>query len=291
MRLWDRNWMQIEEFLRHDDRVLVPLGSTEQHGYLSLGVDAILCERAAVEAAEPEGVPVLPALPFGLTPTFTAYPGTINLRESTYLALVRDVLDSLRDQGFRRILLVNGHGGNAPAEATARDWAGAHPDCEVQFHGWLIDPAIWGLAASIDEVSHASWVENFPAVRLPGVEIPSGRKPLVDPAALQASDPAGVRELLGDGPGGGPYQRDDADGARVWKAAVALLRRRLASGWRAAAPQSGGLGAEAASATTSSRPAPSSIDAGVPLSGPASTRDSASAFSDPATSSITRGQA
>jgi len=232
MRLWEANWMQVEAYLREDDRVVVPLGSTEQHGYLSLGVDAILCERAAAEAAAPEGVPVLPALPFGLTPTFTAYPGTINLRLATYLALVRDLLDALRDHGFRRILLVNGHGGNQPAAALAQEWVGENPGCQVLFHGWLIDPAIWGLAASIDEVSHASWVENFPAVRLPGVAIPTGRKPLVDPEALRRADPAGVRELMGDGPGGGPYGRDDADGARVWEAAVALLRERLTSGWR-----------------------------------------------------------
>ena len=168
MRFWDANWMQLQEYLEHDDRVLVPLGSTEQHGYLSLGVDAILCERACVEAAEPEGVPVLPALPFGLTPTFTAYPGTITLRIQTYLALVGDLLDALYGQGFRRILLVNGHGGNAPAGNLAQEWVGEHPDCEVLFHGWLVDASIWGLAASIDEVSHASWVENLPAVRLAG---------------------------------------------------------------------------------------------------------------------------
>ncbi len=232
MRLWDRNWMQVEAYLREDDRVLVPLGSTEQHGYLSLGVDALLCERAAVEAAEPEGVPVLPALPFGLTPTFTAYPGTINLRMTTYLALVRDVLDALRDQGFRRILLVNGHGGNAPAAGLAQEWVGEHPECQVLFHGWLIEPEIWGLAGSIDEVGHASWVENFPAVRLEGVAIPPGRKPVVDAAALKAANPAGVRALMGDGPGGGPYQRSDEDTGRVWDAAVALLRERLRSGWR-----------------------------------------------------------
>jgi creatinine amidohydrolase len=232
MRLWDANWMQVEDYLEHDDRVLVPLGSTEQHGYLSLGVDAILCERAAAEAAEPEGVPVLPALPFGLTPTFTAYPGTINLRISTYLALVRDLLDALRDQGFRRILLVNGHGGNAPAASVAQEWVGEHADCEVLFHGWLIEPEIWGLAGSIDEVAHASWVENFPAVRVPGVEVPARRKPLVDPGLLQAAGPAQVRELLGDGPGGGPYERPAEDLERVWNAAVELLRERLRSGWR-----------------------------------------------------------
>jgi creatinine amidohydrolase/Fe(II)-dependent formamide hydrolase-like protein len=71
MRLWDATWMQIEQYLERDDRVLVPLGSTEQHGYLSLGVDALICERGAIEAAEPEGVPVLPVMPFGLTPGFT----------------------------------------------------------------------------------------------------------------------------------------------------------------------------------------------------------------------------
>ncbi|MTD56491.1 creatininase family protein [Amycolatopsis pithecellobii] len=231
MKFWDYNWMKLETYLETDDRVLVPLGSTEQHGYLSVGVDAILCEAAALEAAEPAGVPVLPTVPFGPTPTFTAFPGAIDLRESTFLALVRDILDSLRNQGFRRILLVNGHGGNAPAEAEAQAWAAEHPDCDVQFHGWLIASEIWELAKGIDEVSHASWVENFPLVRLPGVSIPAGRKPLVDAGALREADPAGVRALLEDGPGGGPYQRPEEDTERVWSAAVDLLRRRLDSGW------------------------------------------------------------
>ena len=45
MRMHDCNWMQIEEYLRGDDRIVLPLGSTEQHGYLSLGIDVILSER------------------------------------------------------------------------------------------------------------------------------------------------------------------------------------------------------------------------------------------------------
>jgi creatinine amidohydrolase len=233
MKLWESNWMWVEAYLERDDRVIVPLGSTEQHGYLSLGVDAILCEQVSIEAAEEPGVPVLPVVPFGLTPTFTAYPGTVNLRISTYLALVRDVLDSLRDQGFRRILLVNGHGGNAPASNLAQEWAGENPECQVIFHSWLIDPAIWELARSIDpEVTHASWVENFPSVRVAGVEVPQGRKPVVDAAALKAAGPKEVRELMGDGPGGGRYQRDEQDTSRVWDAAVALLADRLQTSWR-----------------------------------------------------------
>ena len=62
MNIEDRNWMQVEEYLQHEDRIVVPLGSIEQHAYLSLGVDRILSERVAIEAAEPLGVLVLPSL-------------------------------------------------------------------------------------------------------------------------------------------------------------------------------------------------------------------------------------
>jgi hypothetical protein len=57
--------MQLEAYLEGDDRIVLPVGSTEQHAYLSLETDNILAERASVEAAEPLGIPVLPALPYG----------------------------------------------------------------------------------------------------------------------------------------------------------------------------------------------------------------------------------
>src|SRR5580704_11906587 len=106
--------MQIADYLERDDRIVLPVGSTEQHGYLSLGTDALLAERVSVEAAEPLGVPVLPVLPFGMVPYFAAFPGSMSLRMTTYIEVLRDLLDGLAGQGFRRIAIVNGHGGNAP---------------------------------------------------------------------------------------------------------------------------------------------------------------------------------
>ena len=93
MRIRDLNWMHLEAYLRGDDRIVLPVGSTEQHAYLSLETDNILAERAAVEGAEPLGVPVLPVLPYGLTPAFAAFPGSPSLRVETFVAVLRDLLD------------------------------------------------------------------------------------------------------------------------------------------------------------------------------------------------------
>lgn len=230
MRIADANWMQVEEYLKRDDRAVLPLGCTEQHAYLSLATDSILAERVASEAAEPLGVPVFPAIPYGVTPQFRAYPGTVSLRVETFLALVTGVLDALREQGFRRIAIVNGHGGNAPVEAKVREWAGDHPGTQVRFHNWWNAPRVWKKVQELDPVaSHASWMENFPWTRLAGVAMPDARKPVADFGRF--APPAEVRQALGDGNFGGRYFRSDEDVLALWKEAVEETRAILSEGW------------------------------------------------------------
>ena len=229
MRVHDCNWLQLEEYLARDDRIVLPLGSTEQHAYLSLGTDNILSERVSVEAAEPLGVPVLPAQPYGITPRFAAYPGSPSLRVETLLAVVTDLLASLSGQGFRRILIVNGHGGNTPVRSAAAEWGARHPDTRVLYHDWWSSARVLEVVRSIDaEGSHASWMENFPWTRLPGVELPASPKPVVE---TNVHDPAEFRRVVGDGSFGGAYEHSDEEMFRIWQAGVEEVRELLESGW------------------------------------------------------------
>jgi len=228
MRVSEMNWARVEAYLKAGDLAVLPLGSTEQHAGLSLSVDSILSEKVALDAAEPLGVPVFPVLAYGVTPYFLAYPGTVSLRVETYVRVVRDILDSLRGQGFRRILIVNGHGGNAPAGSLAIEWMADNPGLAVKFHNWWNAPDTFAKVQEIDTVaSHASWMENFPWTRLKGEVLPDQRKPMVDLEKMRTMDPKGVRALLGDGNFGGYYQRPDEEMRAIWDVAVTETRRLM----------------------------------------------------------------
>jgi creatinine amidohydrolase len=232
MRISEMNWMMVEEYLQRDDRCLLPLGSTEQHAYLSLSVDSILSERLAAEAAEPFGLPVFPVLAYGMTPYFGAFPGTVTLRVKTYMSILRDILDALAGHGFKRILIVNGHGGNAPAQAVVAEWMADHPGVRIKFHNWWNAPRVWAQVQAIDPVaSHASWMENFPWTRLARIDMPSRQKPMSDLDHLRQLDPAALRAYLQDGNYGGVYQRADEEMMKIWAVAVEETQQLLAEGW------------------------------------------------------------
>ncbi len=232
MQISHMNWMQVEHYLQHDDRALLPIGCTEQHATLSLSVDSILAERVAVEAAEPLGVPVFPTVPYGITPQFMAYPGTVTLKIETMLRVVSDVLDSLDHHGFRRILIVNGHGGNQPVAALLAEWMAAHPRSRVRLHNWWSAPRTMGYVKSIDpDSAHASWMENLPWTRLAGVTQPEGSKPAVDYKRYAVLPPEAARALSGDGNFGGAYQRPDEQVLAMWNIAVEETRALIEGPW------------------------------------------------------------
>lgn len=232
MRISEMNWMQVEAYLETDDRCILPLGSTEQHAYLSLSVDSILAEKIALDSAESESVPVFPVIPYGMTPLFSAYPGTISLRMSSYFAILADILGNLYEQGFRRVLVVNGHGGNSPASNYLIEWQMNYPGMRIKWHDWWRANKTMKKVRKTDSVaSHASWMENFPWTRLEGITMPEEQKPMVDFNRLRQLSPAEARNYLDDGNFGGVYQRSDEEMQAIWDVAVAETRTLLTDGW------------------------------------------------------------
>ena len=232
MKIAEMNWMLVEEYLKHDDRAVLPLGSTEQHAYLSLSTDSLLAERVGVEAAEPLGVAVFPVVAYGITPYFMAYPGTVSLRVNTYIHVIRDMLESLTQHGFKRITIVNGHGGNTPAQSVCGEFMRDHADMCIKWHDWWNAPRVWAKVQAIDPVaSHASWMENFPWTRLLNVVMPQEQKAPIDVARVRQLNPIDLRAYLGDGSYAGVYQRSDEDMLALWQVGVLETRTVIEENW------------------------------------------------------------
>ncbi len=144
MLLAEMTWKEVADYLERDDRVIVPVGSTEQHGPRAvIGTDHLVPAGMAREVGRRSGVLVAPVLPYGMSLHHMAFPGTISLRPSTLVQVTCDLLSSLARHGFRRILLLNGHGGNTPSLlagiAEAND---VHTELRIKLLSWWELPAV-----------------------------------------------------------------------------------------------------------------------------------------------------
>jgi creatinine amidohydrolase len=146
--------------------------------------------------------------------------------------VIRDVLDNLAGSGFRRILIVNGHGGNISAQSYLTEWMADNPGVQVKYHCWWNAPRTQATQDAIDPIaSHASWMENYPWTRLADVVLPQEQKPLFDAGRSRMLGPQAFREQLGDGNFGGYYQRPDEEMMAIWKVGVEETRVQLTDGW------------------------------------------------------------
>jgi len=119
-RLENLSYPEVEAYLSGKDTILVPVGSMEQHSPFGLmGTDFITAEAIACKEADTMGILVCPTLNYGVSSHHMAFPGTVSLKPATLIVLVEDVATSLLAHGFRRILFINGHGGNVHAIGVA----------------------------------------------------------------------------------------------------------------------------------------------------------------------------
>ncbi len=209
MRLQLSTWPEVEAYLKRSTGVVIPIGSTEQHGPTGLiGTDAICPETIAMGMAE-EGILVGPTLSIGMAQHHLAFPGSITLRPTTLIAVIRDVVGSLAAQGFTHFYFLNGHGGNIATTqaAFAEIWADASLSCDtsrlhLKLGNWFAGPRVRKLAqelfgeadgkhATASEVSltwHA-YPDEQRSAELEPERAPDG--PIRDAAGYRASFPDG----------------------------------------------------------------------------------------------------
>jgi creatinine amidohydrolase len=217
MRLEELNWMDVEAYLAQDDRLILVIGATEQHGYLSLLTDAKIPLALADAASQRSGVLVAPPLNFGASPYFLAYPGTLSLRASTLMDAVEDLVRSAYQTGFRRIALLNGHGGNAPCRTRLAEVANDLARIRLGWYDWWLSHSVETVAQKHGlKPSHANWLEAFPFTVVGDLPQESKIPPRV-PGILDAKT---ARQVYGDGSFGGPYHAEDVIMDEIFEACL-----------------------------------------------------------------------
>ncbi len=225
MRIEELNWMDVEEYLKHDDRLMLVVGACEQHGYLSLLSDVKIPLALADAASTRTGILVAPPVNFGSSPYFLTYPGTFSLRLSTLMDAVEDIVRSAYGQGFKRILILNGHGGNSGLKARLTELANELPGLKMQWYAWWMSHSVEEVAIRHElKPSHANWLEAFPFTIV--ADLPEGEKvpPHVPSDILDAQT---TRQVYGDGSFGGRYRVPNETMQDVFDAALADILQAL----------------------------------------------------------------
>lgn len=178
-------WTAVEALLATgEDRLIVITGATEQHGHhLPLGTDTLIPTTLAERLSVATGVAIAPPVPFGMSEAHMAFPGTITLSQEVLQGLYLDVIKSAYRHGWRRLFIINGHGGNR----NALNWAVSlackiKRDLKVYVSHWWTEEVVKAVAqevygrneghAGLEEtagvlVDHAAWVRLEEAVGHP----------------------------------------------------------------------------------------------------------------------------
>lgn len=151
MLLYLSTWQEVEAYLQRSQGIIIPIGSTEQHGPTGLiGTDFICAETIAKGISAQRDVMVGSTLTVGMAEHHTAFPGTISLRPTTLIMVLRDYITSLAKHGFRRFFFINGHGGNINVMRTAFcELYSDLPHIRCQIANWWVGPEVSKLAKEL----------------------------------------------------------------------------------------------------------------------------------------------
>jgi creatinine amidohydrolase len=244
MLLQHQTWQDVETYLTRSNGIILPIGSTEQHGPNGLiGTDAICAEYVARGVGETAGAMVGPTIGVGIAVHHMGFAGTMTVRPSTLIAVMHDYVLSLARHGFRRFFFINGHGGNiatcqaafAEIYAAFEGAIGLRQDQELRCRlaNWWDGRAMGTLSKEVfgdDEGSHATasevsltqfiYPETIKQAQMDPPRAPSGR----------FHGPADYRRRFPDGRiGSNPGLASPEKGQRFYETAVPELVKSYTS--------------------------------------------------------------
>jgi creatinine amidohydrolase len=235
MRLQFSTWPEIEKYLQNKKTILIPIGSTEQHGPTGvIGIDYLTSEAIANAVGEKTNLLVAPPLCYGMALHHMAFPGSAAFKPSTYLQVIVELIESFATHGFQKIVFINGHGGNIPTvQAAFSEVLQKYPKITVELINWWHLKEVTeyeqqhfgdenGFHATIGEVSVTQ--HCFPEAHLK--PRPYIHSKTVDTHAWPLS-PIRFRETFPDGRmGSNPGLASAQHGEQIFKLAVSSIAQR-----------------------------------------------------------------
>lgn len=234
MLLHHCTWAEVEAYLKRSTGIILPIGSTEQHGPNGLiGTDAICAEVIARGVGEAADALVAPTISVGMAQHHLGFAGSMTLRPSTLIALIQDQLASLARHGFNRFFFINGHGGNIATVTAAFSEvyaaaslapAGNGTAIRARLKNWWMTPGVGRLSKELygaEEGMHATPSEvALTQYALPETIKTAEMSPRVAPVG-DFTDAADYRRNFPDGRiGSNPALATPEAGKRLFDAAV-----------------------------------------------------------------------
>ena len=239
MQLQLKTWQFVDDYLKSKTGIMIPIGSTEQHGPTGLiGTDALTAEMIARGAGEKVGALVAPTISVGMAQHHLAFAGSVTLRPTTLIAVVRDTVVSLARHGFTRFFFVNGHGGNIATVTAAfseiysersMERMSNQPSIKCALRNWWDGPGIRALQKELypsGEGSHATASEvALTWYKYPETMQQKEMEPRIAPNGSFA-DAEDYRRVFPDGRiGSDPNQATPEHGKRFYDTAVEEVAR------------------------------------------------------------------
>ena len=228
-------WAEVDDYLKRSTGIIVPIGSTEQHGPNGLiGTDAICPEVIGRRVGEEIGALVGPTISVGMAQHHLGFSGSVTLRPTTLIAMIRDYVTSLARNGFERFYFLNGHGGNIAttgaafseiyAEASMQRPGSNIPAIRCRLKNWWENPGVQQISKELfgdREGSHATPSEvSVTQYAYPDAIKRKGMGP-VGPKQRDFADADDYRRLFPDGRiGSDPTLSSPEHGKRLVEAAV-----------------------------------------------------------------------